>query len=378
MACGYASELHPNTVSIPAVPTVHPTASNPTAARSNRDRQGRRLWLWALPVVAACSVIAVVLPLALGGSTFTSISTSTSMSASSSTSTSTSTPHANAGTMDLTGTYVGVGDDNSLTMLLELTQAKNSLMGSLIVSGSHYAPTLGNKPAKVTGTVDVTTESVSGSVPAFGLSFNGNVSGTSLALSLSRFGEPEDENELTIVFRRGTVSEFRELTNKSTPPAANAQMNLVNAVTVAMALYQVSMSYTGPDHSYGLETFAQQAPEFDWTSKQCNPGGTTCVSLRVLDLASDNDAQGIALSVYSAKTSSCWYAIDIEVTPRLLQNDHSAFVATTSDPNASVKKPGVYYAKGPATAPSFCIASLVLHPHKAAWGTSFANAGVLS
>ena len=385
----YAPELHPSAVSIPTVPTVHPSASNPTAAWTTRDGQGRRWWLLAIPVVAACTVIAIVLSLTLGGSTSTSASASTSRSTSNSTATSTSTststssptsvPHAGAGATDLSGTYVGVGEDNSLTMLLELTQSGSALTGTLIVSGSHYAPTLGDKPGQVAGTVDLASKSFAGRVAAFGLSFSGNVSGTSLTLSFSRFGDPEDENVLNIVFQHGTVPEFHQLTSKSAPSVANAQVNLVNAVTAARAFYQISRSYTGPDHSYEPDIFTQRLPQFVWTTKECSTEPVNCISLRFLDVGSNNDGQGIALAVYSAKTSSCWYAIDIETTPKVLPNDRAAFVTTANDPNVSVTHAGVYYARSPVgSAPSFCTAYLVLNPHQAAWGTDYANAGAIS
>jgi len=381
----HAPELNPSAGSVPTVPTVHPKASNRAAALDKRDRPGRHRWLWALPVVAVCTVIAIVLSLVLGGAHGGSSDTATPASSSTSTSASTSTPntHARAGTTDLTGTYVGVGEDNSLTMLLELTQSGNALAGTLIVNGSHYAPTLGNKPAQVTGEADPANATLAGSVPTFGLSFTGRISGTSLTLSLSRFGDPEDESQLNIVFRPGTVSDFRRLTTKSTPSVANAQVNLVNAVTAAKVLYQATGAYstdahTGQDLPYGLQAFAQQDPEFMWTTKECGLKADNCISERILDVASDNDFQGIALAVYSAQTSRCWYAIDIETSPRVLPNDRFAFVAAATDPNASVTAPGVYYARGPASPPSYCIASLVLHPQKAAWGSNFANAGVLS
>jgi hypothetical protein len=279
----------------------------------------------------------------------------------------------------VTGTYVGVGEENSLTMLLELTQSGSALTGTLVVNGSHYAPTLGNKPAQLTGEVDLATESIAGLVPTFGLSFTGSVSGSSLTLSLSRFGDPEEENELNIVFRPGTVSEFRQLTNKSGPSVADPQVNLVNAVTAAKAYYRISRSYTGPDHSDEPDMFTQHVPQFIWTTKECSAMPVNCVSLRFLDVGSDDDGQGIALAVYSAKSSACWYAIDIETTPRVLPNDRAAFVATASGPNASVTHAGVYYARSPVgSAPSFCMASLVLNPHQAAWGTDYANAGALS
>jgi hypothetical protein len=327
--------------------------------------------VWATPVFAVAVVIATVLSLTLGSSSATSTSTPGSNAGAAGTST-TSAPGANARTTDLTGTYVGVGHNNSLTMFLELTQSGSSLTGTLIVNGSHYSPTLGDKPAHVTGKVDLASKSFSASAPTFGLSFSGKVSGASLDLSIGEFGDPEETNVLNIVFQRGTVSEFQRLTEKTAPSVANPQVNLVNAMTAVRALYRVAQNY----RFYGV-TFETRAPEFIWTAKQCK--APNCISYHLLDVASSNDAQGLALAVYSPATSTCWYAIDIETTPRIVSNDLSAFVASAGDPNASVKQPGVYYARSPVgSAPSFCIASLVVRAKSATWGNDYANAGGLS
>jgi hypothetical protein len=334
-----------------------------------------------MPVVVTCAAIGIVLPITLGGSSDTTTSPPHSSAAATSPPTSgppASRPSTDAGGTDLTGTYVGVGHDNSLTMLLELTQSGSSLRGTLVVNGSHYSPTLDNSPGNVSGEVDRTSRTFSGHVPTFGLSFSGQTSGTSLIVSFSTFGDPEHENELGIVFQRGTTSEFSALTHKATPSVTNVQVNLVNAVKAAKVVYQASQSFGGRDHSNEPGTFAQQAPELIWTTKPCTGKPVNCVSMRTFDIASSNDAQGIALAVYNARTATCWYAIDLEASPTVVANDRSAFVATSSDPNKSVTKPGVYYARSPSgSEPSFCIASLVLNAHEAAWGTSFANAGAL-
>jgi hypothetical protein len=329
--------------------------------------------VWATPGVAAAAVIAIVLSLTLAGSSATSTSTPRSNAGAAGTST-TSAPGANAGTTNLTGTYVGVGPDNSLTMLLKLTESGSSLTGSLIVNGSHYSPTLGDKPAQLTGKVDSASNSFSGGAPTFGLSFSGYVAGALLELSFSRFGDPGMGNYLYIDFRRGTVSEFQRLTDKTAPSVANPQVNLENALTAAKALYQVAQNYR-----YSLVTLDTKASEFIWTTKECRASPPNCISYHILDVASGNDAQGLALAVYSPATSTCLYAIDIETIPRIVSNDLSAFVASAVDPNASVKQPGVYYARSPVgSAPSFCFASLVLRAKSATWGTDYANAGGLS
>src|SRR6202034_2631678 len=118
----YAPELHPGSTSMSRVPRVAPTTSSPIAGESKSDgpkldgpkRYGQpRHWLiWATPVIAAAAVIAVVLSLTLSGSSAMSPSTPRSNAGGAAAST-TSAPGANAGTADLTGTYVGAGQDNS-------------------------------------------------------------------------------------------------------------------------------------------------------------------------------------------------------------------------------------------------------------------------
>jgi hypothetical protein len=263
-------------------------------------------------------------------------------------------------------------------MLLELTQSGSSLKGTLVVDGSHYAPTLGNTPGNLTGLVDSSSEKFAAHVPAFGLSFSGNDSGTSLTVFFSRFGDPEDNDAIVIVFQRGTISEFSGLTHKAAPSVTNVQVNLVAALKAAKIVYPTSQSFAGSYHSNGPVTFFKHAPELAWTTKPCNGGPVNCVSMRIFDVASDNDAQGIALAVYNSQTSTCWYAIDLEARPAIVANDPSAFVAMASDPNATVTEPGVYYARSPVgSEPSFCMASLVLNAHEATWGTNFASAGAL-
>jgi hypothetical protein len=102
------------------------------------------------------------------------------------------------------------------------------------------------------------------------------------------------------------------------------------------------------------------------------------MSYKVLDVASTNDAQGIALAVYSPATMTCWYVIDIETVPRIVSNDSSAFVKFASDPNAAVTQPGVYYARSPVGGePTFCVAADVLYSPQVTWGTDYATAGTL-
>ena len=379
----YPPETHPSSVWPTVVPRVAPADSKPLGTRAERDPRHRRGYVRILPVVVACLVIAIVLPLTLGSSSHPSSSLHSAGSTGRSTSippsntgandTTTSAPRSNVGGTDLTGTYVGVDEGTSLTMLLVLTQSGSSLTGTLIENGSHYPPTLGDEPARVTGSVDLATNTFIGSAPTFALSFKGNVSGSSLTLFFGNMGGHPVDYKLAVVFHRGTASEFDRLIHKSTPSVANPQVNLVNAVAAAKTLYRVKQTY-----SYELGAVSEHAPEFIWTAKPCKAVPVNCISYRILDVSSRSDSQGIALAVYSPATSACWYAIDIEKAPRVVSNDLSAFVRNPSDPNASVTQSGVYYARSPVGGePSYCMASDVLYSHSVTWGSDYATAGAL-
>ena len=90
----------------------------------------------------------------------------------------------------------------------------------------------------------------------------------------------------------------------------SAQSNLTNAVTEAKALYQVSETYS-PNGAYTAGQFQSQAPEFGWTSGACS-SNPNCVSFLVFNATPSGDGQGLSLAVYSSKTSTCWYAFDLE------------------------------------------------------------------
>lgn len=168
-------------------------------------------------------------------------------------------------------------------------------------------------------------------------------------------------------------------TTSTTSPQANraAESNLTNALTEAKALYQVNQSYSAAGHPFGANAFTMQAPEFTWTTGSCS--AASCVSLQVMDVSTDTDAQGVALAAFSSETSTCWYAMDLETTPVLIVNDPTAFQSTTDVANVGVSAGGDFYARSPVdSTPTSCSASLVLHPHQAHWGTTYVNAGALS
>ena len=50
------------------------------------------------------------------------------------------------------------------------------------------------------------------------------------------------------------------------------------------------------------------------------------------------DGQGLSLAVYSSKTSTCWYAFDVEATP-------VSGIIIAADVTGNLNTAGVYYAK---------------------------------
>jgi len=157
-----------------------------------------------------------------------------------------------------------------------------------------------------------------------------------------------------------------------------AESNLVNAMTEAKALYQITQAYSSKGVPYAPSVFQEQAPEFAWTTGSCGATPSNCLSVQVIDLSAAHDSQGVVITVYSPGTSTCWYGIDVESTPVVIAKDPVALQQKRGGANASVVA-GVFYAASPkGTAPASCAASLVLNAHSATWGMSFTGAGVVS
>ncbi|MFZ0665690.1 MAG: prepilin-type N-terminal cleavage/methylation domain-containing protein [Acidimicrobiales bacterium] len=185
------------------------------------------------------------------------------------------------------------------------------------------------------------------------------------------------------------IPTFLGVTNTAGDRAS--QSNLTNALTEAKALYQVTQAYSsnsGGGGAYTSGAFAAQAPEFTWVAGSANcetNSSSNCISVAIADVASQNDAQGVALAAWSAKTSTCWYAIDLEATP-------SVITTTPADANAvqqtgsknipgtgttGLPSAGVFYAK--AVKPATCAASTAINPTGVAnWTTTYSTAGALS
>ncbi len=322
-----------------------------------------------MPVIAAGLALAIVLPLTGGGAPKAKTTVST-----------TGASHASAPVTGLTGAYIGIATGPQ-PFYLTLLQSGTSLSGTLDGVSATSPEKLTDTSTKVTGNVKGSKLTLVAQVGGQAYPTTGSISGSSFTID---FGQGDN-----VVFKPGTLSQFDQIVARDRPSLLAqgaavadraAESNLVNALTEAKALYQVNQSYSSsPGHPYGVRTFSMQAPEFTWTTGACGSATANCISIQVLDVFSDHDAQGVALSAYSPETSTCWYAIDLEAGPRVVHGDASALQSTARGPNASVTVAGAYYARSPVgSTPSSCSASLVLHAHKAGWRSDFADAGALS
>ena len=161
-----------------------------------------------------------------------------------------------------------------------------------------------------------------------------------------------------------------------------AQSNLTNALTEVKALYQNSASYnaSGGGVMTPANTFTQSAPEFSWMSTACNGNSNgNCVSVQVVDSTALNDSQGVELAVYSAKTKTCWYAVDLESTPTAFTDTAPAisFWTALTHVQAGAATAGVFYAK--KTGGGAAAACIGGYPSTTAstwnWGQSYSSAG---
>ena len=163
-----------------------------------------------------------------------------------------------------------------------------------------------------------------------------------------------------------------------------AQSNLTNALTEVKAVYQNNAAYNTGSPAVAMTSalFTASAPEFSWVSTACNGSSNgNCVSVQVVDSSAANDSQGIELAVYSAKTTTCWYALDLESTPALPLTDASPGVGfdITGHLQSNVTTAGVFYAKKTgAAAAGDCSGGFpstgTITPWN--WGQSYSAAGV--
>jgi prepilin-type N-terminal cleavage/methylation domain-containing protein len=160
-----------------------------------------------------------------------------------------------------------------------------------------------------------------------------------------------------------------------------AQSNLTNALTEAKAIYQNAATYSPSATPLTTATFSGSAPEFNWVQGAGAGGGcasspANCVSEQVIDAGAITDGQGVILAVYSPKTQSCWYAVDLESTPVVLAADTGVpFKAAGIAPTGATTA-GVFYAqKKTSVTATNCNANWAATRAVFAWGQSYASPG---
>jgi len=169
-----------------------------------------------------------------------------------------------------------------------------------------------------------------------------------------------------------------------------AQSNLTNALTEAKAIYQNSAEYAttaaGSNTVLPIATFSASAPEFSWVQGSNAAGGgcftstnANCISEQVVDASVAGDSQGIVLAVYSPKTQSCWYALDLESTPTAFTDvGYVSFWTPVTHVQTNATSAGVFYAQKKASVTAVnCNAG---YPSETAatfaWGQSYSSPGV--
>jgi type IV pilus assembly protein PilA len=169
------------------------------------------------------------------------------------------------------------------------------------------------------------------------------------------------------------IPTFLGVTNTAGDRAA--QSNLTNALTEAKALYEVNQAYSTNGAAYTPGQFTTQAPEFNWQTTTCSSTQNNCISYDVVSVSTANDAQGVILAAYSAKTSTCWYVLDLEAVPLPATGQIVTLAGgTTTDKNAMTTA-GVYYGKS-KTGATTCVASTAATPTTVAgWGDTYTDAG---
>jgi type IV pilus assembly protein PilA len=172
------------------------------------------------------------------------------------------------------------------------------------------------------------------------------------------------------------IPTFLGVTNTAGDRAA--QSNLTNALTEAKALYEVQQSYSINGAAYTTAQLTSQAPEFSWTTGTCTSSSGNCIGYKVFDATVTGDGQGMELYSLSSKTSTCWYAFDLESTP-------SSGAILAGSPAPSFPTAGVWYGKKTITSSTTCSS---INPGAVdtglkgfaagGFGTTFANAPAIS
>jgi type IV pilus assembly protein PilA len=165
------------------------------------------------------------------------------------------------------------------------------------------------------------------------------------------------------------IPTFLGVTNTAGDRAA--QSNLTNALTEAKALYEVSQTYSPTGGAYTPGQFTSQAPEFTWQTTACS-SQPNCISYDVVNVATANDGQGLILAAYSAKTTTCWYLVDLEAAP---SSGLTGGIESGGTNKNAMGAAGVFYGKSKTGAPN-CLASTALDPTGGAtWGSTYSTAG---
>jgi type IV pilus assembly protein PilA len=139
----------------------------------------------------------------------------------------------------------------------------------------------------------------------------------------------------------------------------SAQSNLTNALTEGKALYEVNDGYQdASNNAYTVAEFQSQAPEFNWSlAGNCAASGASqnCVSFSVFGISSSTDNQGLSLAVFSQKTNTCWYILDLEASPGAglgntipsagvwyLKNTNAGATCTALAPDTAITAPSAW------------------------------------
>jgi len=185
-----------------------------------------------------------------------------------------------------------------------------------------------------------------------------------------------------------------------------SQSNLTTALTDTIAYYQNSQNYdassgqslavdndlnTGCSQANAEEStcsgtapavnastasaLQSQEPSYTWESNgtPCTSSITNCVSIAPVDVAQNDDGQGVILAVYSANGNTCWYVMNLQATPVAGLTDTTnldSFNKNGASLPTGVTAAGTYYAK--LTNQTSCSATTA---ETGTWGSSYSSAG---
>jgi len=158
-----------------------------------------------------------------------------------------------------------------------------------------------------------------------------------------------------------------------------AQSNLTNALTEAAAVYQ------GNAQSFASiqASLVSSAPEFSWVNPGVAPtAGSNQISVETVDVNTatpTSDSQGVILAALSKNNNTCWWAVQLDATPAVINPDGTgtAFESAASGSTGGqtgATTAGTYYAK--STTSGVCKAT---YPQTKVggftWGASYSNPG---